>query len=112
MDAEVIKVATLVFELIITGFAVVLWANLRDVKKIAENNVKDLAATVKELDAYKLHVAETYVTSGVLNKTIEAFSKNMESLQAAVFKKLDRIEEKLDKTDEKLNAKVDKPHGV
>lgn len=55
-------------------------------------------ANEKELSAFKLHCAETYVTAGELGKAIDAFNRSID----AVFAKLDRIEEKLDK-------KADKP---
>ncbi len=50
-----------------------------------------------ELAAYKLHVAETYVTSNALSSSIDAINRAIE----AVFKKLDRIDEKLDKKADK-----------
>ncbi|NKI68976.1 hypothetical protein GN109_06050 [Collimonas pratensis] len=49
-------------------------------------------AVNKDLQAYKLHVAETYVTQTDLSKAIDNFGKAIE----AVFKKLERIEDKLD----------------
>lgn len=52
----------------------------------------------RDLQSYKLHVAETYVTQSDLTKAIDTFSKSVE----AVFKKLERIEDKLDN-------KADKP---
>ncbi|WGS52660.1 hypothetical protein LFL96_31235 [Paraburkholderia sp. D15] len=50
-----------------------------------------------ELAAYKLHVAETYVTSNELSKAIDALNRAID----AVFGKLDRIEDKLDKKADK-----------
>ncbi|KVZ18649.1 hypothetical protein WT88_29660 [Burkholderia stagnalis] len=45
-----------------------------------------------ELAAYKLHVAETYVTSNALSSSIDAINRAIE----AIFKKLERIDDKLD----------------
>lgn len=49
-------------------------------------------ANEKELAAFKLHCAETYVTSSALEKAIDRFSESIN----AVFKKLERIDQKLD----------------
>jgi hypothetical protein len=46
----------------------------------------------EDLAAFKLHCAETYVTSSALEKAIDRFSESIN----AVFKKLERIDEKLD----------------
>jgi hypothetical protein len=46
----------------------------------------------KDLGAYKLHVAEIYVTSNELSKAVDAFNRSID----AVFAKLERIENKLD----------------
>ena len=58
---------------------------------------KQLKAIESELSSYKLHVAETYVTSNELSKAIDSFNRAID----AVFGKLDRIEDKLDKKADK-----------
>nr|WP_132454172.1 hypothetical protein [Paraburkholderia sp. BL8N3] len=63
----------------------VVWWMFRSVHSRAEANEKDLAA-------FKLHCAETYVTSSALEKAIDRFSASID----AVFKKLERIEERLE----------------
>ena len=70
--------------LAVGGCGVVVWWLFRSVHARAETNEKDLAA-------FKLHCAETYVTSSALEKAIDRFSSSID----AVFKKLDRIEERL-----------------
>jgi len=54
-------------------------------------------ALEKDSAAYKLHVAETYVTSNELGKAIDAFNRSID----AVFAKLERIENKLDTKQDK-----------
>jgi hypothetical protein len=101
---------TAVAEVGCAGFAVIsgvfgwLWQRsegARD-KAIQENSeaidalAKTLAASDRqhgeELAAFKLHCAETYVTGGMLQKTIDTLSEAIR----AVFAKLERIEDKLD----------------
>jgi hypothetical protein len=53
------------------------------------------------LAEFKLHCAETYVTSGVLEKAIDRFSASID----AVFKKLEQLDEKFDR---RLDMKADK----
>jgi hypothetical protein len=66
------------------GCGVVVWWLFRGVHARAEANERDLAA-------FKLHCAETYVTSSALEKAIDRFNDSIN----AVFKKLDRIEERI-----------------
>lgn len=73
-----------------TGSGTVIWWMFRSVAARVD-------ATEKELAAYKLHVAETYVTSNELGKAIDAFNRSIDAL----FAKLERIEEKLDKKADK-----------
>ncbi|MDE1139991.1 hypothetical protein [Paraburkholderia tropica] len=70
---------------IATAFGTVAWWAVRSVHARQNDFEKDLAA-------YKLHVAETYVTSNELGKAIDAFNRSID----AVFAKLERIEGKLD----------------
>lgn len=62
-----------------------------------ESHGRQLKSLDSELSSYKLHVAETYVTSNELSKAIDAFNRAID----AVFGKLDRIEDKLDKKADK-----------
>jgi septal ring factor EnvC (AmiA/AmiB activator) len=62
-----------------------------------DSHGKQLKSLDTELAAYKLHVAETYVTSNELSKAIDSFNRAID----AVFGKLDRIEDKLDKKADK-----------
>ena len=68
-----------------TAVGTVGWGMFRSVHARAEANEKDLAA-------FKLHCAQTFVTSSALEKAIDRFSASID----AVFKKLERIEERLD----------------
>jgi hypothetical protein len=74
-----------------TGAGTVVWWMFRSLAARVDNNERDLAA-------YKLHVAEAYVTSNELGKAIDAFNRSID----AIFTKLDRIESKVDN-------KADKP---
>jgi predicted nucleic acid-binding Zn-ribbon protein len=56
-----------------------------------ESHDEALQKRADELAAFKLHCAETFVTSSALEKAIDRFSASID----AVFKKLDRIEERL-----------------
>lgn len=68
-----------------TAFGTVAWWAFRSMHARVGDSEKDLAA-------FKLHCAETYVTSSALEKAIDRFSESIN----AVFKKLERIDEKLD----------------
>lgn len=80
--------------LIGTGAGTVVWYMFRGVAARVESNEKELAA-------FKLHCAETYVTSGALEKAIDRFSESIN----AVFKKLEQMDEKFDR---RLDGKADK----
>ncbi|WP_321905107.1 hypothetical protein [Paraburkholderia tropica] len=71
--------------LVATGTSTVVWYMFRRLQGEVDANKEALAA-------YKLHVAETYVTSNELGKAIDAFNRSID----AVFAKLERIENKLD----------------
>lgn len=90
MDAEFQRFVLWFLQVLIGAFSAILWMNFRDLKFISE-------ATTKELAAYKLHVAECYVTQNDLSKAIDSLGRSLD----AVFKKLDRIEEKLDNKQDK-----------
>lgn len=94
IDAETTR---WIIEGLLAGLSFVLWAVFWNTKKLIEETVKDLAA-------YKLHVAEAYVTGNTLDKSLEAFTKALDALREAVFKKLDRIEDKLDQKADKTNG--------
>jgi len=87
-DFEAVRV---VVELLVTALASVLFWNFKGMQAEHKKEVELRGALDKDLQAYKLHVAEHYATSS-----------DMKALIEAVFKKLDRIEEKLD-------GKADKP---
>lgn len=70
----------------------VLWWNFITLKSLIDDCNKARLLDVADLQAYKLHASETYITQTDLSKAIENFGKAME----AVFKKLERIEDKLD----------------
>ncbi|WP_175969611.1 hypothetical protein [Burkholderia sp. BCC0322] len=63
----------------------VLWWLLRGAHAKAD-------AIAKELADFRLHVAESYVTSNTLQKALDGLTDTFK----AVFAKLDRIEDKLD----------------
>ena len=77
-------------------FAVFGWILKRSITQL-DDKMKGQDEAIKEqrkdFDAHRLHVAEHYVTSDVLQKAIDAFNRSID----AVFAKLERIENKLDK---------------
>lgn len=73
-----------ILQALLGAFGLVLWANFRDVKKSNE-------ITAKEFSDYKLHVAEKYVTSISLEKSLETVIESIKGL----FTKLEKIEDKL-----------------
>ena len=77
-----------------TGIGTVAWWAFRSMHaRIGEQE--------KELSAFKLHAAETYVTNSALEKAIDRFSASID----AVFKKLESMDEKFDR---RLDSKADK----
>jgi len=76
-------------------FAVIggmLKRSINQLDKKLESHDESLQKRADELSAFKLHCAETYVTSSALEKAIDRFNDSIN----AVFKKLERIDEKLD----------------
>lgn len=71
--------------LAITGAGTVVWWLFRTVHSRVESAEKALAE-------FRLHCAETFVTSNTLEKALDNLNKTI----AAVFAKLERIEDKLD----------------
>jgi len=84
------------------GAGVVLWWLFRSLHAKVDQTDRDsnLAADwIKDdLAKFKLHCAETYVTTTALTSSIETMNRAVD----AIFKKLERIDEKLDR-------KADKP---
>ncbi|MEL6237023.1 MAG: hypothetical protein AAFO57_00140 [Pseudomonadota bacterium] len=79
-----------------TGVLAVLgWVLKRSVgqmdQKLREHD-EALQRRSDELSAYKLHVAEHYVTTNELSKAIDALNETIK----AVFQRFDRLESKLD----------------
>jgi cell division protein FtsB len=77
-----------------TGIGTVAFWMLRSLVARVDANEKDLAV-------YKLHVAETYVTSSALEKAIDRLSDSIN----AVFAKLEQMDNKFDR---RLDTKADK----
>ncbi|WP_157640669.1 hypothetical protein [Burkholderia ubonensis] len=71
--------------LAISGAAGILWWLLRSVHAKADQISNEFAA-------FRLHVAENYVTSNTLQKALDGLTDTVK----AVFAKLERIEDKLD----------------
>ena len=84
------KILLLVLQALGGGFCALLWFNFREVKSHLKNVADDLAA-------YKLHIAENYVTQNELTKAIDSLTKS-----------IDNMSSKLDKIDTKLDGKQDK----
>lgn len=81
-----------IFQGLLTVLFSVLGWNFKTLKDDVVSAAAERDLVNKDLQAYKLHVAETYVTQTDLSKAIDNFGKAIE----AVFKKLERIEDKLD----------------
>lgn len=81
---------------IATGFFSVFgWMLKRSIVQLDEkirSHDEAIQRRADDLAAFKLHCAETFVTSSALEKAIDRFSESIN----AVFKKLERIDEKLD----------------
>lgn len=79
-----------------TAFFAVLGGMLKrsinQLDKKLESHDEALQKRADDLNAFKLHAAETFVTSSALEKAIDRFNDSIN----AVFKKLERIDEKLD----------------
>ena len=85
------KILLLVLQALGGGFCALLWFNFREVKSHLKNVSDDLAA-------YKLHIAENYVTQNELTKAIDGLAKSVDNMSS----KLDRIEDKLSAKQDKL----------
>ena len=90
MDSTVLYVGGAVA----TAIGTVAWWTFRLIHARVEANEKELAA-------FKLHCAETYVTSSALEKAIDRLSDSIN----AVFAKLEQMDTKFD---DRLRRKVDK----
>lgn len=86
MDQDLIRNVMTVIQIVGGGFCVVIWHNFVGISTRLRQCEATHQTSAIELAAYKLHVAETYMTN-----------KAMESMMA----KLDRIEDKLDKKQDK-----------
>lgn len=86
MDQDFIRNAITLIQIVGGGFCFLLYRAYLGVAEKAHVASVVVADLGRELAAYKLHVAETYMTN-----------KAMESILA----KLDRIEDKLDKKQDK-----------
>jgi septal ring factor EnvC (AmiA/AmiB activator) len=77
-----------------TGICTVAWWAVRAMHARISENEKDLAA-------FKLHCAESFVTSSALEKAIDRLSDSIN----AVFAKLEQMDTKFDR---RLDSKADK----
>lgn len=88
MDQDFIRNTLTIIQIVGGGVCFLLYRAYLAVAEKASQNSKLLSDHARELAEYKLHVAETYLTT-----------KAMDSILA----KLDRIEDKLDKKQDKAN---------
>lgn len=89
MDADVQRILMYVLQGLGGAFCTVIWFAYRDLKAKQESDRESLAA-------YKLHVAESYVTQNVMTKAIDSIAEALKTMNQSMDKKLDRIEYKLD----------------
>jgi len=87
MDQDFIRNTLTIIQIVGGGVCFILYRAYLGVAEKASHNAVAVAELGREIAAYKLHVAETYMTN-----------KAMESILA----KLDRIEDKLDKKQDKV----------
>jgi len=80
----------LIIELLVTALATILFWNFKVLKAELREEVIAREGVNRDLQDYKLHVAETYASNSDLHKFVEA-----------VFNKLERIEDKIDKKADK-----------
>lgn len=73
-----------IVQFLLGGFATVLWFLFRDLKQRAEK-------TQEEFSSYKVHIAEAYVSHPQLEKTIDALTRNIESVAQGVARIEDRL---------------------
>lgn len=71
------------------AFGVVLWY------LYTEQNKKINALTMDQLN-YKVHVAETYVTSGQLTKAVENLNKTLENVSSGIIRVEQRLNNQID----------------
>lgn len=88
MDIETLR---MVVEFLAVPFAGLFFWNFKVLKAELREEIIAREGLNRDLQDYKLHVAETYASNSDLHKFVEA-----------VFNKLERIEDKIDK-------KADKP---
>lgn len=88
MDAE--KLILYVLQTVGGAFCAVLWFNLRYL-------MTKVDTTAAQLAAYKIHVAENYVSQNDLAKAVESFNRSLDG----ILSKLARIEDKLDNKQDK-----------
>jgi hypothetical protein len=86
-DSDFIRNAITVGQFIVSGFCFFIWRMHTSVDTKSKENEVLILRQITDLAAYKLHVAETYMT----NRAMEV-----------VMAKLDRIEDKLDKKQDKV----------
>jgi hypothetical protein len=94
MDPVLQQIIIYAVQAIVVGFCTVIWFSYRDMKAKLEEQQKDVAA-------YKLHVAEHYVTQNVLSKALEGLTASLEKFDTSMGNRLDRIENKLDSKQDK-----------
>jgi hypothetical protein len=98
---EIFDAALAVINLLIVGFAFVLWENLRDAKSEAKKSLDELAS-------HELYCARTYVTQEGLTQAIQNLEKTIGSLVEAVQSNMTENRQNFRDLYEKLNTKQDK----
>jgi hypothetical protein len=98
---EIFDAVLAIINLLICGFAFVLWQNLRDVKIEAKKSVDDLAK-------HELYCARTYVTQEGLTKAIQNLESTVEGLVQAIKTNMDQNRADFRDLYNKLSTKQDK----
>ncbi|MFM0165657.1 hypothetical protein PQR39_35145 [Paraburkholderia sediminicola] len=98
---EIFEAVLAVLNLLIAGFAFVMWQNLQDARSDAKKSLDSVAA-------HELYCARTYVTQEGLTQAIQNLEKTIGSLVEAVQSNMTENRQNFRDLYEKMNNKQDK----
>jgi len=82
MELEALKYVLGLLQLVVTGWCVVMYNDLKSCKQ--------------DLAAHRLHMAENYTTKSESTRAYDSLSRSLEALMATVNSRFDKIDSKLD----------------
>ncbi len=92
MNWEAISAAAAVLVPLAGLFATIYWKTAEKLRTDIDEQKKRADEIERQLAAFRLHVAENYVTNSDLTKAVDAFTSGLKE----IFGKLERINERLD----------------